>query len=240
MKLLICLITHNRLEYTLRTLDSLRNTITVPHYIIAVDNKSTDDTREWLKQAKKDGYIDYHILNQGNYYPGKATNMGWGMGLYKYPKATHLMRLDNDMVFKPGWDKKAKEYFKKFEGLGQLGLDHSAVETDEAKGYGITSNGMTINEWPGVIGGPCIIPREIWDSGLRYDETPWHAGPNGQVVMQEDSLLSHQIKNKGYTIGHMTERLSYTFADENNWFEYPEYYKKTMSERGYKENLKKI
>jgi hypothetical protein len=212
----------------------------VPHYIVAVDNKSTDDTREWLKEQKKLGRINYLILNQGNYYPGKATNMGWGMGLYKYPKATHLMRLDNDMEFAKGWDKKAAEYFKKFEGLGQLGLDHTAIEGPESVGYGITSNGLTGNEWPGVIGGPCIIPREIWDMGLRYDETPWHTGPNGEKVMQEDSLLSHQIKGRGYTIGHMTDRLSWTFANETNWNDHPAYYKKTMSERGYTENLEKI
>lgn len=240
MKLLICLVTYNRLRYTQRTLGGLLSTIKVPHYIVTVDNHSTDDTPKWLKEQKLAGTIDYHILNQGNYYPGKATNMGWGMGIYKYPEATHLMRLDNDMELKEGWDTKAEEYFMKLPTLGQLGLDHEAVEHPLAEDTALTINDMKLQQWPGCVGGPCIIPRRVWDMGLRYDETPWHKGLNGEIVLQEDSKLSWEIKNRGLLVGHMDEDLARTFANETNWHEYPEYYKKTMSQRGYDENVEKI
>ncbi len=100
MKLLIVLITYNRLEYTKRTLRYLWDTIQVPYYLVIVDNNSDDGTREYLKTLEKRNRADMVIYNPDNYYPGKATNIGWETGLTVYPEATHLMRLDNDMELK--------------------------------------------------------------------------------------------------------------------------------------------
>lgn len=234
MKLLIVLITYNRLKYTKRTLLSLNKTISVPHMIATVDNASTDGTQEWLKKINP-GYL---ILNRDNYYPGKACNMGWHLGERLMLDATHLMRLDNDMEFEPGWDKKAEEYFEAMPMLGQLGLDHSALDTfngDER--YITTVGGKSINAWPGNVGGPCIIRREVYDKGARYDETPWQdlrEDPIKMITPQEDVKFSLKMHTYGYIYGHPTEKLATTFANESNRGDYPEYYKKTMAERGYK------
>ena len=234
MKLLIVLITYNRLKYTQQTLKGLLRTITVPHYIVVCDNNSTDGTQEWL-QDKAD--VDRIILNPDNYYPGKATNIGWKAGLEDY-NANYLMRLDNDFSFKKGWDKAAEDYFKKIPELGQLGLDHEAIEHPQAVLREQEVNGKRLNPWPGCVGGVNIIRRSIWDMGVRYPELMWNDGRNSP--MQEDSQFSKIIKSKGYLVGHMTEDLARTFANETNWNEFPEYYKKTMTERGYTDNLNKI
>lgn len=240
MKLLIVLITYERLEYTKRTLRDLWDTIDVPYYLVVVDNASTDGTAEYLRRHKKRNKIDMVILNKDNYYPGKACNIGWYEGSKRYPQATHFMRLDNDMHLEKGWDHKASEYFDKIPDLGQLGLDYTAIEGPEAQGKKLTLNGMTINHWPGCVGGPCIIRREIWDAGIMYDETPWQRGPDGSVIPQEDSKLSFQVMVKGWVMGHWTDKLAWTFANETNWHEYKDYYKKTMYDRGYDDNVKKL
>jgi glycosyltransferase involved in cell wall biosynthesis len=229
MKLLVVLITYNRLAYTKRTLDAFRSTITVPHFLVIVDNQSTDGTREWLK----DSGADLIIKNPDNYYPGKACNIGWEEGLKHYSEATHLMRLDNDMELLPGWDTKAKEYFKTIPELGQLGLDHEAIEHPMAKLKELNINGMKLNPWPGNVGGPNIISRAVWDRGIRYSEARWSHEVDIPTP-QEDCQLSADILRAGYLMGHMTERLSFTFANQSNWSEYPDYYRKTMEERGYK------
>lgn len=229
MKLLIVIISYERLEYTKKTLASLWDTIQVPYYLVAVDNNSSDGTQKYLTDAKKRGRIDKVILNPENYYPGKACNIGWTEGLKDYPQATHLMRLDNDMHFEKGWDLKAEEYFKKIDRMGQLGLDFDGGENKEPKLY----SGMWLNEFPGCVGGPNIIKKEIFDS-LRYDESRWE-GSNTKV--QEDSKFSKQIKERGYLVGHMDERLSYTFANKENWKDYKDYYIKTMRDRDYPENV---
>lgn len=230
MNLLIALVTHNRLEYTKRTLESLRDTLQVPHFIVAVDNASTDGTQSWLYKKAK---VNYLIENETNLYPGAATNQGWAKGIDLYPQATHLMRCDNDMHFEPGWDLKAKEYFQKIDRLGQLGLDFDGGENKTPEFY----NGMGLIEWPGCVGGPSIIRREIYDNGARYDETPWE-GSRSRV--QEDSRFSRKLKDDGWLVGHMDTRLSWTFANKKNWWKFPEYYKKTMYDRAYDENVKYI
>lgn len=232
MKLLICLITYNRKEYTKKTVESLLATIDVPYYLVAVDNASTDGTQEYLNSLYKRNKLDMVITNPANYYPGKAANIGWEAGLAVYPQATHLMRLDNDMHFEKGWDNYAADYFENIDRLGQLGLDFDGGENKMPQYY----NGMGLIEFPGCVGGPCIIRKEIFTNGTRYDETPWEG--SGHPV-QEDVKLSRAIKQDGWLVGHMDKRLSWTFATPANWVEYPEYYRKTLTERGWEDRLRK-
>lgn len=238
MKLLIVMITYNRLAYTEKTLRMLLNTIKVPHYIVVVDNYSTDGTRGFLKEMRDQKKIDYLILSETNYFPGKATNIGWEMGIYKYPEATHLMRLDNDFVLLPDWDITAEKYFEKVPNLGQLGLDHSAIEGHEDEEQ--TINGINLNPWPGNVGGTNIIKRQVWDMQMRYDESRWSSLGKNIPTPQEDCRFSHLIIANGFLMGHMTERLAWTFADESNWNDYPEYYEKTFTQRGYDHLIERI
>lgn len=235
MKLLTVLITYNRLEYTKRTIKSLQDTWSKPYPIVIVDNASTDGTQKWIRGGKH----SYWLYDE-NQYPGKACNWGWKGGLELQPDTTHLMRCDNDMAFEPGWDKKAEEYFEAMPMLGQLGLDHSALDTfngDER--YLTTVGGKTINAWPGNVGGPCIIRREVYDKGARYDEAPWQdlrSDPTKMITPQEDVKFSLSMHTYGYIYGHPTEKLATTFATLDTWDKYPDYYKQTMKERGYEAN----
>lgn len=204
------------------------------YYIIVVDNASTDGTTDYVLGLHDRAMIDAYILNKENYYPGIATNMGWAEGLKNY-NPTHLMRLDNDMEFKRDWFDKVEEYFEAIPELGQLGLDHEAIETPEADMRRRTINGLTINEWPGCVGGPNVIRRKIYDEGIRYPELMWNDGRNSPA--QEDSAFSKAIMDRGYLVGHAQEELARTFANKSNWKDYPEYYLKTMETRGYQENV---
>lgn len=237
MKLLVALITYNRLEYTKRTIRDFRDTVEVPYYLVVVDNNSSDGTQEYLKGLKKRGIIDKVILNPENYYPGKATNIGWEQGIKDYPNATHLMRLDNDMHLEKGWDITSEEYFKAIPSLGQLGIEHEAIEDPKATGHEVRLGGKVLNRYPGCVGGPNIITRLVWDKGIRYTPMMWNDGRKSPL--QEDSRFSKTIQDHGFLMGHMTEKLAWTFANESNWTDYPEYYKKTMAERGYEDRLEK-
>lgn len=232
MRLIIVLITYNRIEYTKRTLRALHDTIQVPYYLVIADNASTDGTPEHLTKLKERGKADMVILNPENYYPGKACNIAWTVGLKEYPQATHLMRLDNDMQLDKGWDTLAEQYFDRIDRLGQLGLDYDGGEGKIGQFY----SGMELVEWPSTVGGPCIIRKEIFESGKRYDETPWK--DSGHPV-QEDVKFSRAIKQDGWLVGHMNKRISYTFATMDMWKDYPSYYRETMHDRGWDDKLKK-
>ena len=236
-RLLVCLITYNRLNYTQKTLKNFRHTIDddTDYFIIAVDNNSTDGTQQYLRSCNERGLIDEVVFNPENYYPGKACNIGFNKGLELYNDATHLMRLDNDMQLKKGWDIAVRQYFEAIPELGQLGYDHEAIEHPNAPLQAMTINDKTINPYPGCVGGPSIIRRKIWDDGIRYDETPWtNDGYENIIHEQEDYSLSMSIQNAGWLFGHMQEDFGRTFANRSNWHEHKEYYQKTMRERGYK------
>lgn len=239
MKLLIVLITYNRLAYTKKTLSYLRRTIddNTEHYLVVVDNNSTDGTQQYLKNGFWSRRIDKVILNPENYYPGRACNIGWAQGLKEFPQATHLMRIDNDMYLKKGWDIEAQKYFTAIPELGQLGYDFEAIDTPLAQGKRLTLGGVTINHWPGCVGGPCIIQRAVWDKGIKYDESPWNSADNEGRNMQEDSKFSQEIMIKGFIMGHMTDDFGHTFANKTNWSDYKEYYLKTMKDRGYMQHV---
>lgn len=232
MKLLISLVTFNRLEYTKLTLRSLwQNTSDeADYFLIVIDNNSSDGTQKYLKGLKHRARLNMIILNPDNYYPGKACNTAWQEGLEIY-NASHLMRLDNDMQLTRNWDKRVEEYFKVIPELGQLGIEHEAIEEPGAELRKRFINGLIVNEWPGAVGGPMIMKRKLWDLGIRYDEAPW------EPPYQEDSKLSEAIKGRGYLVAHAQEELGRTFANKTNWSKFPEYYKKTFSDRGIADRL---
>ena len=261
MNLLISLITHNRLELTQKTIDSLikslRDNTQVPYYLVVVDNHSTDGTRKWLKEQNKTGYIDHIILNPKNYYPGKACNIGWKQGLEIYPLATHLMRLDNDFEFYEGWSQKLEKYFKTYPKLGLLGIDYSIIKDTPKdledfawRPFGLSGpairgqvkrkkDGVELIFWPGFVGGAAIMPRKLYDKGIKYRERAWYDSHEDYISPQEDSFISLDVMQNGYEVGYVSEKMACTIGDMKHWQEDPEYYLKSLKKRGYQRRFPK-
>lgn len=173
MKLHSVFITHNRLELTKKAIASYIETVSVPCTITVVDNASTDGSVEWIREFMQPGH---RILLTENRYPGYACNRGWEFA----PRdATHLHRADNDFVFLSGWCEEVERMFSENESLGQLGL-----RTDEEELH------AKVN-----VGGNCVIPRSLWDAGLRWDERTW---PQMRDEIgsgwTEDSVMSKSVK----------------------------------------------
>jgi glycosyltransferase involved in cell wall biosynthesis len=245
-KLGIVMVTYNRLAYTKRTLGDLLSTLQVEHRIVVVDNGSTDGTGEYLTQMMESHpELDVIFLGE-NRYPGAATNVGWRfLTDFEDGAFTHLMRCDNDMRFSYGWDTVSLSYFGEFYRLGQLGLDHRVLENappgvlDATK---ITGRHLTMYEWPGNVGGTCIIPRHVYDQGFRYSETPWH-NERGMPTPQEDCMFSIALKNAGFIVAHASDGLVKTSAwdgggqppeDDDLFLDHLDYYKETLETRGYR------
>lgn len=200
MKLHTVFISCERLALTQIAVHSFLNTVTVPYTYIVVDNASSDGTQAWLEA---EGHPHWAFLE--NQYPGRACNLGWE----RAPKAaTHLQRADNDFRFEPGWCDEVLECFRD-PTLGQLGL-----RTDEEEAY------CEYN-----VGGNCIIRRELWDKGLRYDETPWPDYPPG---LTEDTFLSPAVSKLGYRWGRVSRHIIQDLALPSRT---DPYYQRTFAER---------
>lgn len=164
-------ITYNRLDLTKQAIESYLATVSVPYTYLVVDNCSTDGTKDWLLD-----WSHPYISLTRNRYPGYACNQGWERAP---ADADFLHRADNDFAFLPGWDKQVEQMFQT-KKIGQVGL-----RTDEEEVYALWN-----------VGGNCVIRRELWDKGLRYDERPWTEFPPGY---SEDSFFSPEVERLGYT-----------------------------------------
>jgi len=213
MKLHTVFITHNRLELTKRTIESYLETVTVPHTFSISDNASTDGTAEWIaaewaSRAFGDPFHSYSLLIE-NRYPGFAANEGWSRGP---SDATHLHRSDNDMEYLPGWCEEVAHLFQS-EKVGQVGLRTDAED-----------------EYARNTGGNCVIRRELFDAGLRYDERPW---PQIRAEVgdgySEDSFFSSQVKQMGYTWTRVRRPCIRNLAS-GDWKD--SYYVKSYGDRG--------
>ena len=202
------MVTYNRLELTKRAVESYLNTVTGPWSMIVVDNNSTDGTTEWLKDEAPTE-ISSALLTE-NKYPGYATNFGWNIA----PNGTVLLhRADNDFVFLPGWETHVRLMFSINERLGQLGL-----RTDEEELH---------NEHN--VGGNCVIRKQLWDEGLRYDERPWPVISRKTPGYTEDSYLSPAVARMGWEWSRVTQPCIQPISRED-----PDdpYYRRTWADRG--------
>jgi glycosyltransferase involved in cell wall biosynthesis len=217
MKMITCVITHNRLDYTKKTIESYLDTTKVEdRYLIVVDNASSDGTQDYLSSTKG---IDQILFNSENKFPGAAVNSGWDFALQRRV-ADFLHRSDNDVEYTPGWMDYVCNIFEKMPEIGQLGL----LTFEENGGNGMELNidlqdrlGFYLNtHYGGNIGGVCVIPLKVWNHGVRYQETIWRPGAN------EDFYFSQDIRNYGYKLYAVAESIVLNISKDQG-AKYPEY-----------------
>lgn len=235
MKALIAFISHERLDYTKMALRSLKDTLTIDHAIVVYDNASSVEQQEWLREARAEGLCDALILSDTNDYPGAAANFAWTEGLTMLmPDADLLVRVDNDMHFSHGWDTEMVKAFEAHLLLGQLGLMNQSQcwpgEPNKVKAY--EQNGYPVNRWWTNIGGTMAMRRDLWDMGVKYDDTPWGSAAADAPTPQEDVKLSLDIQATGFyfanLLPHLVLEMSYGNTDD-----YYDYYERTFAERGH-------
>lgn len=173
-------VSYERLQLTRRCISSYLQTVSIPFSLVVVDNGSQPEVTEWLADwlpnISAPAYPIELIELGANYYPGYATNRGWER---MPPETTLLHRADNDFVYIDGWCAHMLACFEDNPRLGQLGL----------------RTGKEENWVDNNVGGNNVIRRELWDTGLRYDEKPWSQYPPG---WSEDSYFSPAVLKLGW------------------------------------------
>lgn len=202
------IVSYKRTELTKKTLQSYLDTVSIPYSIVIVDNGSPPDTINWLSS------LDVPVILLGmNYFPGYATNRGWEL----MPLETTLLhRIDNDTLFLPNWCDDVVECFKDPE-LGQYGLlaEGGLEWLNKNRLYDSQRAG-----WP--VGGASIIPRKLYDEGLRYSERPWTAGG-----ILEDNQMTLDVWRMGYKRIFSTRPVMHYLGGD-----YPEYDIEIAKSRG--------
>lgn len=225
---LCVIVTHNRLEYTKRAVEAFWETQPIAGGsdarwpLIIVDNASTDGTREWLSDTKPVPGVK--VFNDQNLFPGAATNIGWHKALKTYD-VDLLMRLDNDIELLPGWRQEVERCFNRVDNLGQLGILNRHEDYDGNQPVTLDDTG-TVNVHHGQVGGNCVIPRVVWDHGVRWRPGAW--APGG---LDEDAYMSATVKQLGGLVGEVVPTIANNISF-HRFDDYPDYYRRTAALRG--------
>lgn len=195
------LLNWNRKNLLEKTISSYLETISVSFELIVVDNGSTDGSQNFIKNVCKNKDNCSFILlprNRG----GEALNLG-----LEKAKSKFLHVSENDLIYKPGWDKKTLKTFRKFPKLGQLSL-YSPFFSTEIGGSGnikymreMSLGDCTVYVANRNIHSSSVFRRVIWDKGIRWKNVGiGYKFPN-------DSAFSEAVKRTGYLVAWNDEFL---------------------------------
>jgi len=177
-KILIAMLTYNRLEMTKKSLNSLYENTDVNDFdLIIWDNNSTDGTKEYLHEFAKDKTMTI-IESPENVGVGKAINE-----ILKYRKSEqHFMKLDNDIIFKENTN---KNWLKIINKIFELKLIISTNEDDKKIGS-ICLKPFSLNEEKEVS----LLPeyQKIEFPNLKFEFNP--EGTNGCSTIFRNEVLN--------------------------------------------------
>lgn len=196
----IIILTYNKLNYTKLCIESIRKYTEKNSYeIIVVDNKSTDETQEWLKE-QEDLKI---ILNEENLgFPG-----GCNVGILASEKDNDIMLLNNDTIVTPRWLENLQKCLYSDENIGAVGpvtnncANYQSIEVDydtvkDLHSFAENYNISDANKWEQkvkLIGYCMLIKREVINKVGLLDE----AFSPGNF---EDDDLCYRIQKEKYKL----------------------------------------
>ncbi|WP_249436052.1 bifunctional glycosyltransferase family 2 protein/class I SAM-dependent methyltransferase [Paenibacillus sp. Marseille-Q4541] len=128
MKTSIIILTHNKIEYTIQCIESIRLYTEPGSYeIIVVDNASTDETKNWLKQQED----LICIMNSENTGFPAGCNQG-----IQIATGTEVLLLNNDTVVTRNWLENLKEALYSDSTIGAV----SCVTNNSSYGQAIETS----------------------------------------------------------------------------------------------------
>lgn len=117
----ICIVSYNRLNDLIQTLEGIDKYCTGEYEVVIVDNNSTDkQTQDYLVRYCANPKVPTTlILNKENEGPAKAFNKA-----FRHANGDILVHLDSDIVVPfEGWNVKLEEFLNRHDEVGLVGPD---------------------------------------------------------------------------------------------------------------------
>lgn len=198
--LFIVIVTHNRLEYTKRTVKSFLQTVPQANIIIFDNASSEAGFRDYLDEIDEDE-------NKRISCVVSKINYGWGSAVNKSIKAIfetiaegnfepkYILISNNDVEYYPGWYEKCVAAYDKFPLIGILGVwQHTAHQVLMADENLVVKDNMPAVGW-------LLKPKVIEDIGAFPEHGPCETkGGNG-----EDTEYCIRAQQKGYYVACLPE-----------------------------------
>lgn len=188
----IVLIVYGRLDTTKITFESLIKCTRYPYELIVIENRSTDDVREYLLDNQDK--IDHLILNRRNIGKVNANNIGWRLARGRY-----IATVENDICLKENWLTRCIDLLDRIPELGLIcptNHERDRLERGKTKEYDCITkmiNGRKI-DIPNnrVVPGTVVARREVIEKvGLHKngDTLYTHSCPEYSRRMQSNGFL---------------------------------------------------
>lgn len=160
------MVTHNRLDYTRRTIESLK--ATVPEARVYIwDNASTEmGMKEYFDTLAKDNSY-FIVSSEENLGMGEAVNKLIELVHKTVPKHEWVLIANNDAGYHPGWYEKLLAIYEKYPKVGIMAVwKHTAhgvlqdlgdlIVKDQMPAVGFLMKLSVIDDiGPWVVHGPC-------------------------------------------------------------------------------------
>lgn len=223
-KVAIFTITHDRLEYTQKCIESLHATAGYPFDHFIVDNNSTDGTKNELQ----DFPLKFWMWNEKNVGISKASNQALDLILSnEFGKYDIILKVDNDCLFKSNnwlstmvniWRSNRRIALSCYiEGLSENAGGSQRIEWGQIKGEFL---GMTNH-----LGGICHFVDASAYKHFRWNENDYLHG------MQDLEFSQYLIKN-GYQMAYLENYFAeHIDGKEGQLRKYPEYFERRKSEK---------
>ena len=201
-KISIIVLCYNQLEYTKKCVESVVNMTAYPNYeLILVDNHSTDDTADYLKEVAETYENVKIVLNETNRGFAGGNNDGIAVADGEY-----LVLLNNDTMVTRGWLTGLLKHFRSDVPVGLVGPVTNSIGNEArinvsytdiaqmpafAEAYTFRHMG---EEYPhhGILAMFCLmISRELYDKVGPLDE-------KYGIGMFEDDDYSIASEKQGY------------------------------------------
>lgn len=229
----IVILTYNKLDYTKLCIDSVRKYTKAGTYeIIVVDNNSTDDTRDWLKE-QSDIKV---ILNDKNLgFPG-----GCNVGIEAAEKDNDILLLNNDTIVTPRWLENLNNCLYSDEYIGAVGAvsnncsNYQAIKTEyksieEMIAFADKYNISDSAKWEQkvrLIGFCMLVKRPVLDKVGLLDEIFFPGN-------FEDDDLGYRIQSEGYKLMLCNDTFVHHFGS-TSFKDNPEKFNKLLNDNSIK------
>jgi glycosyltransferase involved in cell wall biosynthesis len=177
----LTIVTYNRLKCTKRCLASILEQTNYPFVLTIIDNNSTDNTRSYLKEIKKDKryakHINRIIFLEKNMGISPAYNLGWILS-----DAPYYMKIDNDVEFL------RENWLQSLVTIANENKDAAMI------GFGKNSSGVMLKDklyCQGHVGGCTLIRRDVHKKIGFWTEDYGLYG-------EEDADYGHRARLAGY------------------------------------------
>lgn len=198
--LTVIVVTHNRLDFTKRTLQSI--TRTVPHAkILIFDNDSTEaGMKDWF-YSEFDGKNNVEVVLSGK-------NIGWGAAVNEaiayvgVDIEDYVLISNNDVEYHDGWFEQCLALYQKYPKIGILGVwKHRAHGVRQDLGDILVKDDMPAVGWllkksiiddigPLSERGPCATKggngEDTNYTGRAMEKGYWVCGPKEDVAQHFD------------------------------------------------------